>query len=694
MAAIALVTASGAAAQQIPTSTVGFYGTPGLIDMPTAGALPDGQLSVTVAHIPSITRNTVSFQITPRLTGSFRYSAHGNPIINYDRSFDVHYILRPEDGYMPSLAIGLRDAVGTGWYSSEYLVATRTVSPRLKVTGGIGWGRLGSYNSIRNPLSSVFGSGFDTRPGGTLGLGGVPSYNRWFRGPAAMFGGIEWQTPIRNLTFKAEYSSDAYTIETVTNNFFTRRTPFNFALSYRLRNGATLTGYYLYGDQIGISGSFSLNPRLPANASSLGPAPTPVLARGRGPYDTSWTSQKDGADILRQNVNTLLQQDGMELEAMRITATSAEVWFQNKRFEATPQAIGRVARVLTQVLPASVETFRIVPVKNGIGTVAVTVRRRDVEELEHDPQAAEKIYGRAQITDAGKHPPARAYLPGTYPERSWSLGPYAMVSLFDPDKPVRMDLGLRLQGEYEVRPGLILSGSIRKKVVGNLNSVTRVSNSVMRHVRSDYGLYDKQGDPALEYLEAEYFYRPGKNLYGRVSVGYFEKMYGGLSTEILWKPVNSKLAFGVEINAVKQRAFNQLLGFQPYGVVTGHASAYWDIGNGFYGQLDVGRYLAGDYGATVTIDRVFDNGWKIGAFFTLTNVPFSTFGEGSFDKGLRFSVPLSWLTGQPTPKVFTSVMRPITRDGGARLEVRNRLYGLLENDQGGPLQRRWGRFWR
>jgi len=59
--------------------------------MPTAGALPDGQLSVTVAHIPSITRNTVSFQITPRLTGSFRYSAHGNPVINFDRSFDVHY---------------------------------------------------------------------------------------------------------------------------------------------------------------------------------------------------------------------------------------------------------------------------------------------------------------------------------------------------------------------------------------------------------------------------------------------------------------------------------------------------------------------------------------------------------------------------------------------------------------------------
>jgi len=672
---------------------MGFYGTPGLIDMPSAGAFPDGQLSVTVAHIPTITRNTAAFQITPRLTGSFRYSLHGNPVGNYDRSFDVHYILRREGSYLPSLAIGLRDAVGTGWYSSEYLVATKSLGNNLKLTGGIGWGRLGSYHSIRNPLSAIFGNSFDTRPGGTLGLGGVPSYNRWFRGPAALFGGVEWQTPIKNLTMKAEYSSDAYNTETAYYGF-TRRTPLNYSLSYHFNNGTTLTGYYLYGGQIGISGTISLNPRLPAVASSLGPAPTPVLARGRGPYDTSWTSQKDGANILRENVNTLLEQEGMELEAMRITATSTEVWFQNKRYEATPQAIGRVARILTQVLPASVEFFRIVPVKNGIGTVAVTLTRSDIEKLEHNSEAAEKIYRRARITDAGKRPPNWAYVSGAYPERSWELGPYVAVSLFDPDNPLRMDVGLRLQGEYEVRPGLILSGSIRKKAIGNLNSVTRLPNSVLPHVRSDYGFYDKQGDPALEYLQAEYFFRPGKNIYGRVSVGYLEKMYGGLSTEILWKPVDSRLAFGMELNAVRQRSFDLRFGFQSYSVVTGHASAYWDIGNGFYGQLDVGRYLAGDHGVTVTVDRVFDNGWKIGAFFTLTNVPFSTYGEGSFNKGLRFSVPLSWLTGQPTTKVSMSVMRPITRDGGTRLEVRNRLYGLLENDQDGPLQRRWGRFWR
>ena len=36
-----------------------------------------------------------------------------------------------EDGWRPSLALGLRDFLGTGVYSTEYLVATKTVARGL-----------------------------------------------------------------------------------------------------------------------------------------------------------------------------------------------------------------------------------------------------------------------------------------------------------------------------------------------------------------------------------------------------------------------------------------------------------------------------------------------------------------------------------------------------------------------------------
>ena len=45
-------------------------------------------------------------------------------------------------------------------------------------------------------------------------------------------------------------------------------------------------------------------------------------------------------------------------------------------------------------------------------------------------------------------------------------------------------------------------------------------------------------------------------------------------------------------------------------------------------KVDAGRYLAGDWGATFALDREFDNGWKVGAYFTLTDMPFDEFGEG------------------------------------------------------------------
>ena len=61
------------------------------------------------------------------------------------------------------------------------------------------------------------------------------------------------------------------------------------------------------------------------------------------------------------------------------------------------------------------------------------------------------------------------------------------------------------------------------------------------------------------------------------------------------------------------------------------------------------------------------NGWEVGAYATLTDVPFNQFGEGSFDKGIYVTLPMDWLTGSPSMSQRTFMIRPITRDGGARL---------------------------
>jgi hypothetical protein len=135
-------------------------------------------------------------------------------------------------------------------------------------------------------------------------------------------------------------------------------------------------------------------------------------------------------------------------------------------------------------------------------------------------------------------------------------------------------------------------------------------------------------------------------------------------------------------------------GPSSYTTLNGLVSAYYEIGQGFTAQLDVGKYLAGDVGATLSLEREFGNGWRVGAFATKTNVSASDFGSGSFDKGITVVVPMNWILGKPSPTTTSITLRPFLRDGGARLDVDGRLYETVRGYQAGAINDQFGRFWK
>jgi hypothetical protein len=51
------------------------YGTPGLVELPTAEGLSDGELGFSASTFGPNFRYTTTFQVLPRVYGSFRYSA-------------------------------------------------------------------------------------------------------------------------------------------------------------------------------------------------------------------------------------------------------------------------------------------------------------------------------------------------------------------------------------------------------------------------------------------------------------------------------------------------------------------------------------------------------------------------------------------------------------------------------------------
>lgn len=684
-------------ADTLKTTLTNNYGNPGsLIDMPTAESAPDGQLAATVSHFGEFTRTTLSFQITDRLSGSFRYAATDGLApgfdVFYDRSFDLKFRVFNETDWTPAVSVGLRDFVGTGILSGEYVVATKSIGPRLRLTGGVGWGRLGSYGSdgaigTRTPFSFA-----------GVGTGGNFNVDDWFQGDYALFGGASYQISDQ-FSISAEYSSDNYDIAQNA-NILKRSTPWNFALDYQWRDDVRLRAFALHGEEFGAALTLSLNPKTPAVPGGSELAPLPVAVRPPGSaQDLGWATQPGSSRAITTGVDTSLDQAGIDMHGLALQERSAHVAIRNDRYGADSQALGRTLRSLSRELPASVETLHVTLVTHGMPVSTMSFSRTDLERLEHAP--AQEALAAARFTDTLRFGDYPAPLPGTYPRFEWSIGPYLRSSLFDPDNPIRADLGIRAKAKYHLGSGWIMSGSVGQKVIGNLDEVTRPNNSQLPHVRSDVSRYNRTEEPFLENLTVAKYGRLATDFYGRVTAGYLERMYAGVSAEVLWKPVNSRLAFGGEVNYTQPRDFDQQFGLRsrvtPGGTIpefSGHLSAYYDIGNGFHAQVDAGRYLAGDWGGTLTLDREFANGWKVGAFATFTDASAQQFGEGSFDKGIRITVPLSWILGQPTTQKAEATLRPLTRDGGQRLDVDGRLYETVRGSHRPEIAKSWGKYWR
>jgi len=699
-AALGFALTSPAFADDSWRQTYSLYGTQGIIDMPSAVAPPDAEIAGNLSVFGDTQRATLTFQLLPRVTGSFRYSL----IDTYDRSFDVQYQIADEGRIRPALAVGLRDFIGTGRYSSEYIVATKTLGSNVRVTGGLGWGRLGSLDGFTNPLG-VIDERFETRPDDSIDTGGTVLAGQFFRGDAALFGGVEWRLN-EDWTGLAEYSSDVYQRETDLVGF-DRQSPLNFGVTWTPNDRYQIGAYYMYGTDIGVSATFVTDPTSRRFDSGLESAPIPVAVRGENLVAAqSWpTVQQQTAGL--NALGTILATDDFVLLSAEVNGNTIRVRFENTKYRTEAQALGRVARLVSQAAPANVDTFVLEPTQRGIALSSVTIRRGDLERLENTAGAADAIFERAVFADAAGPAPSYTFDSDVSP-LLWGVYPYLEIALFDGEKPLRADVGVEAAFQYELRPNLIFAGTYRQRFEGNREEVGSISTSSLPDVRRTGLRYGAESGGGIENLFLSWYARPGRDLYSRVSVGYLERGFGGVSGEVLWKPVDSRLALGAEVNYTLLRDYDLGLGFRPacsdldctvfdgegYDVVTGHVSAYYDFENGFQAQVDVGRYLAGDWGASFSLDREFANGWKVGAYFTLTDVDFEDFGEGSFDKGIRLEIPTDWSLGTPTRDNTATTLTSLERDGGARLRIDGRLYDIVRDGHPSQMQDSWGRFWR
>ncbi len=673
------------------------WGGVGLIEMRNARFRADGVVEAGAAWRHQRRFWYVGFQALPWLETTFRVTERlngttGSGIVS-DRSFDIKIRLWDEQEWRPALAVGIQDIAGTGIYAGEYLVASKRFWD-FDVTLGMGWGRLGTYADGNNPLADIW-SGFNERTR-DVGQGGTLRWQSYFRGEdISIFGGIEWNVPalptpwgdLEGLRAKVEFSGDRLRDER--GGYPGRTTNLRGQSASRVNAGLQWTNdwldlgvHWVNGTDLLLRASVRMDPHDPPRAPM--PAPPPMAERVDG------GSAESAA--LAPRIFSALREARLRGTAFVIEGEEARIAVSGGPYRTLAQVAGRVARAVQPVLPRHVERIVIAWSRDGLEIARLMVLRSALEAAARGHGSAEEIFATAILMPPGDPFEDAARARGPFID--WAIDPLARVILGDPSRTALYQVGIGASARVELGAGFAIGGTITQVVAQNTGSAAP-SDSVLPRVRSDYALYADEGrNLAVTSLYAERLWSLAPDIFARATAGYLEPMFAGVSGEILWRPHDRPYAVGLDVNHVAQRDFDQRFGLQDYRVTTGHFSLYLDLPWwNLTTTLRGGRYLAGDWGGTVEVARRFDSGIEVGAFATLTDVPFNRFGEGSFDKGIFIRIPLD-IFGVQSRSSAGAVIRPTQRDGGQRLATPNPLWDTTRDGREDALRRGAGWFTR
>lgn len=705
--ALSLPAAPHAVPGRGPRPTADDWGEIGLLQMPSARMRPAGDFDFTYSQVQPYSRANVFFQPFDSMEAGFRYTTINNRLYgptslsgnqNYvDKSMDVKFGISDETAWGPQTAIGFRDAAGTGLFSGEYLVASKRTGS-LDWTAGLGWGYLGARSTLGNPLS-ILGSSFNTRGGYSGGSGGNFAFNSYFHGRTAPFGGVEYQTPWDDWILKLEYDGNNYQNDPL-NNVLTVRSPLNVGAVYRLSDWTDLT----LGYERGTTALFSLSVHTPLQNMSMikpdDPAPVPVraLAHDSAP---DWSQTRRDVEsqtqwhvrsiVAQKNTLILTVEDASQAylgsyldRALAVLQRDAPEHFTHfvVRYQQHGQIIARhrIDRALwvrqrTQPLPASRSGAAVVASAEPQGLhlkarpVGPFASETPDSDLADGASGASLMPGMTAALDINKAPTFEAH-----------AGIDVNYFLGGPNGFLLYELAPSETAIWRINESTWVNGMAQYNALNNYNHFTYDAPSNLPRVRTYLREYLTTSRFNLSNTQLTHFGQLSDNQYYILYGGYLEEMFGGVGGEWMYRPYASRTAWSVDINEVRQRNFAQDLGFRNYQVATGHARLYWDTGwNDVLATLSVGRYLAGDVGATFDVSRVFKNGVRIGAFMTRTNVSAVQFGEGSFDKGVYVSIPFDALLTQSSGTYANFLWKPLIRDGGAMLSRQVWLYDLTGN---------------
>nr|MDA3921142.1 YjbH domain-containing protein [Salinisphaera sp.] len=659
------------------------YGGTGLLETPTARMAPVGNFAFTYSHVNPYSNFAFSLQPFKWMQAGFRYTSiagraynSNTPNRNYlDKGVDVKFSLVDERRFIPAVALGFRDFGGTGLFGSEYLVANKRWY-NLDFSVGLAWGYLGSRGDISNPLS-VFGQRFNTRQGGSVGTGKFNITNL-FTGRPSVFGGVQYQTPFKPLTIQVEYDGNNYKNEPLGLRI-NQKSPINFGARFRVNDNLTLSAAYERGNTTMLGGTLSLGL---AHLHQPKSDPPPV-SPGHAPAKT--TTEWNGA------VSKLASNAGIQVTAIKRDGDSLIIEGSQDTYRAYPTGELRANRILNSVAGSDIKQFKYRYTTRGMAMREDALPRKPLPRnafiiapenvfAKDDYRRDVTVYAQPDQDADSQGKNEKTLYKAPFDRFSWNIRPALNQNYGGPDGYLYQILA-EASAEFRTDSHGWISSTLGYSVFDNFNNFKYISYSKLPRVRTYLNEYAKNTNLGVYNLQYTRTARLSKNWFGMGYAGLLERMFGGVGGEVMYRPFNSPVAFGLDANYVRQRGFDTRFDFRNYHTVEGHATMYIDTGvKNILARVSVGRYLAKDFGATIDLSRRFASGVRLGAYATYTSASVNnTYGEGSFNKGIYLSIPLDAFFTKSTPNQLGFNWSPLTRDGGAFLHRRYTLYGLTSD---------------
>ncbi|MFM5600752.1 YjbH domain-containing protein [Aeromonas veronii] len=659
----------------------GDFGGVGLLQMPTARMAKTGEFSANYVDNDQYRRWSISAQPFDWFEATLRYTdvrtKKYSPYEDFsgdqtykDKGMDFKFRLWQESNYLPQVSVGFRDLMGTGLFDSEFVTASKRYGP-FDFTIGIGWGNMAESGNIKNPFCEYKDS-WCKRDNGYSGSGGKFELGSLFHGPAAVFGGIEYQTPWKPLRLKLEYDGNDYSKEFAGHIY--QDSPWNVGAVYRIFDNLDSHLSWQRGNTLmwGVTLRTNFNELKPAQIDQ----PRPVYQPDQVPATMTDVKWKALTDDLKENA-------GWQDTEFYTTTNSVTVIGTQSKYRDQNEAMKRTSLLAANYLPGTVDELNVVERKANFQLQETridlpSVRRANVVQVlgeeQHEKsmvQAAGKIQGESIYSSERK-------------SFSYSFDPDLTQSFGGAESFYMYQLGINANADWRINANNSLQGTLFVNLVNNYDEFNYKApppdGAALPRVRTWIREYVDSSNVLLNNLQLTHMQPLAQDWYGQAYGGYLEMMYAGVGSEVLYRPYGKTWAIGIDANWVKQRDWNNTLKMADYDVMTGHVTAYWQLPfmNNVTAKVSVGQYLAGDKGATFDFSKRFDSGVILGGYATFTDVSADEYGEGSFTKGIYVTIPFDLMLLKPTTAKGSIGWVPLTRDGGQMLSRKNGLYGLTE----------------